>query len=118
MAVSSTIPWDSYLIRTGVWSYPADAVLGPTLFLIPYEELFFFFIQTYITAQLYLILSKPVLHPLHLSKLMLGTSIERLGALLLLTLSLLGGYLVYNGEKGTYLGLILVWACPFLLFTW
>ncbi|KAI7170290.1 hypothetical protein KC352_g25083, partial [Hortaea werneckii] len=26
VAVLSTIPWDSYLIRTNIWSYPPNAV--------------------------------------------------------------------------------------------
>lgn len=65
IAVVYTIPWDSYLIRSHVWSYPQRAVLGPTLFDIPIEELFFFFIQTYITSLLYLLLAKPVFHPAH-----------------------------------------------------
>lgn len=62
---------DSYLVRNRIWSksrtssspiflakqiiaYPPEAVLGPTLFSVPVEELFFFIVQTYIvsTAQL------------------------------------------------------------------
>lgn len=62
--LDSTFPRDSYLITTGVWSkqrsghdkftanhlqaYPENVILGPTLFDIPIEELFFFIIQTYI----------------------------------------------------------------------
>ena len=58
---------DSYLIRTRVWSmphtpwllfimltlpaYPPDVIIGPTLFDIPAEELFFFVIQTYIVSR-------------------------------------------------------------------
>lgn len=56
---------DSHLIRTGIWctsptfgsfiglpstAYPPDAIIGPTLFSIPAEELFFFVIQTYIVC--------------------------------------------------------------------
>jgi hypothetical protein len=35
-----------------VTAYPPDAILGPTLFSIPAEELFFFVIQTYIVCAL------------------------------------------------------------------
>jgi hypothetical protein len=63
VAVSATIPWDSYLIRTGIWSYPSHVVAGPTLLDIPLEEVFFFVIQTYNTTLLYLILSKPTFQP-------------------------------------------------------
>lgn len=31
-------------------AYPPDAIVGPTLFSIPAEELFFFIIQTYIVC--------------------------------------------------------------------
>lgn len=68
VAVSATIPWDSYLIRTGVWSYPPNVIVGPTLFSIPLEEVFFFVIQTFNTTLLYLILNKPILHPVYLVK--------------------------------------------------
>lgn len=33
-------------------AYPAEAVLGPTLFSVPVEELFFFVVQTYIVSVL------------------------------------------------------------------
>ena len=41
VAMVATTPWDSYLIRTNVWTYPPDAVLGLRLFKIPAEEVFF-----------------------------------------------------------------------------
>ena len=53
-----TIPWDAYLIYAKVWTYPPNAVLGPTLLRIPAEELFFFVIQTYITSLLYILVNK------------------------------------------------------------
>ncbi|KAL8694254.1 MAG: hypothetical protein Q9218_001080 [Villophora microphyllina] len=46
IAVVSTTPWDSYLIRRRIWTYPAHVIVGPTLFQIPAEEVFFFVIQT------------------------------------------------------------------------
>jgi 15-cis-phytoene synthase/lycopene beta-cyclase len=122
VAVTATIPWDSYLIRTGVWTYPEDGVLGYSLFSIPVEELFFFVIQTYITSLIYILCSKPVLHAQYLD-----TSSTRpawirnahyLGQALLIALTGFGGFLIHSGGDGTYLGLILAWACPFLLITW
>lgn len=41
-----------YLANEAV-AYPAEAVLGPTLFSVPVEELFFFVVQTYIVSILY-----------------------------------------------------------------
>jgi 15-cis-phytoene synthase/lycopene beta-cyclase len=52
------IPWDAYLIYTKVWTYPPNAILGPTLLGIPAEELFLFVIQTYITSLLYILVNK------------------------------------------------------------
>jgi 15-cis-phytoene synthase/lycopene beta-cyclase len=61
-----TIPWDAYLIYAKVWTYPPNAILGPALFRIPIEELFFFFIQTYITSLLYILVNKPTLFAVYL----------------------------------------------------
>jgi 15-cis-phytoene synthase/lycopene beta-cyclase len=122
IAVIATIPWDSYLIRTGVWTYPPNGVLGPSLFAIPIEELFFFVIQTFISSLLYILFSKPVLQAQYLT-----TSEARpawinrgraVGQLALAGLTAWGGYLVSQNGDGTYLGLILAWACPFALLTW
>jgi hypothetical protein len=49
VAVLYTIPWDSFIIRRGVWTYEKDAVVG-TFLDIPYEELCFFCIQTTMTS--------------------------------------------------------------------
>ncbi|KIX06153.1 uncharacterized protein Z518_04127 [Rhinocladiella mackenziei CBS 650.93] len=52
---------DSYLVRTRIWTYPQDAVLGPTLFDIPAEEMFFFLIQSYIATGLQILATKSVI---------------------------------------------------------
>ncbi|KAF2727358.1 Lycopene beta-cyclase [Polyplosphaeria fusca] len=129
IAVVSTIPWDSYLIRTRVWSYPSHVIIGPTLFDIPLEEVFFFVVQTYTTSLLYLILSKPTFQPSYLraerSKThRLGPVNPRwriyriLGQLALAQLTLMGWRRASEGGPGTYTGLIVVWAFPFLLLLW
>lgn len=115
----ATIPWDSYLIRHNVWTYPPDAILGPTFVSIPAEELFFFVIQTYITCLLYQLVNKPLLHAEYLAPpSWIRNRLQRLVQLSILVLILVGLRLVTNGGPGTYLGLILVWACPFALLTW
>ena len=121
IAVFSTTPWDSYLIRNQVWTYPPNAIIGPTLFRIPAEEIFFFIIQTYNTSILYLIVSKPMLHSVYLS----GAKEESklrwsrcLGQVILLGAISGGMVMVLNRAKGFYMGLILVWAVPFILLLW
>ncbi|KAL8677158.1 MAG: hypothetical protein Q9186_006393 [Xanthomendoza sp. 1 TL-2023] len=124
IAVVSTTPWDSYLIHQRIWTYPADAIVGPTLFRIPAEEIFFFVIQTYNTSLLYLSASKPTFHPIHLrgEKLLHDGRRLRLwrwlGAVFLLGLIFLGAGMIAGNGKGLYMGLIIVWAGPFILMLW
>ncbi|KAH7079291.1 Lycopene beta-cyclase [Paraphoma chrysanthemicola] len=123
IAVTATLPWDSYLIRNRIWSYPDHVIAGPTLLDIPLEEVFFFFIQTYNTSLLYLILSKPTFQPAFLRA---GTPASPapwrlrriLGQLLLLGISAWGWQRVREHGQGTYAGLILIWAAPILLLQW
>ena len=119
----STIPWDSYLIRNRIWTYPPNVIIGPTLLKIPAEEVFFFVIQTYNTSLLYLVLSKPTLHPVYLrgKQAQAKSTLPRwrlLGQIALLAGIIGGSSLVYHGGEGLYMGLILIWALPFLLFLW
>lgn len=119
IAVAATIPWDSYLIRHNVWTYPPDAIIGPALLSIPAEELFFFVVQTYTTSLLYHILNKPLLHAEYLGPRSPTSRVtHRAIQVAISSLTLLGIWLVSKGGVGTYLGLILTWACPFALLTW
>lgn len=122
VAVTATIPWDSYLIRTGIWTYPENGVLGYSLFGIPIEELFFFVVQTYITSLIYILCNKPVLQAQYIdTQASRPAWIRRghaLGQAILAALTGIGGILIRQGGNGTYLGLILAWACPFLFLTW
>ncbi|EKG11672.1 Squalene/phytoene synthase [Macrophomina phaseolina MS6] len=129
IAVVSTIPWDSYLIRTRVWTYPAHVIVGPKLFDIPAEEIFFFVIQTYNTSLLYLLLSKPVFFPAYLrcegvngeashKKDSAWRKCQRAGQAVLALGIALSLRMVQLGGRGTYIGLIMLWAFPFLLLLW
>ncbi|GAA5860988.1 hypothetical protein JCM3774_003217 [Rhodotorula dairenensis] len=119
IAVTATIPWDSYLIRNRIWSYPASSVVGPTLFAIPYEEVFFFFVQTYITATLYAVLSRPVVHAVLLPKSASGGRLSRLaGTALFLGVFAISWAKLEEGGEGTYLALIVGWVAPFLALLW
>lgn len=121
IAVTSTIPWDSYLIRNSIWSYPENVVMGPKILDIPIEEVFFFVIQTFNTTLLYLLLSKPTLHSVYLVKEKKGDrwKVLKLGGQLILGLAIKKSYdWIKTPGQYTYMGLILVWACPFLLLLW
>jgi 15-cis-phytoene synthase/lycopene beta-cyclase len=125
----STIPWDSYLIRNKIWTYPPKAIVGPTLFDIPAEEVFFFVIQTYTTSLLYLILNKTTFHPIYLRSERQDDHLQVSGTenwrfckyvgQFVLVLGLSAAWFMFNaGGTGTYMGLIVGWAFPFLLFLW
>jgi 15-cis-phytoene synthase/lycopene beta-cyclase len=122
IAFTSTLPWDSYLVTHGVWTYPPDAIIGLRLFSVPAEELFFFVIQTYITSMLYILFNKPILHAQYLTTKHESSPMVRrarsFGQIFLVGCIAVGALLVRKGGEGTYLGLILVWACPFALLTW
>ncbi|KAF2820032.1 Lycopene beta-cyclase [Ophiobolus disseminans] len=122
VAVLATLPWDSYLIRNRIWSYPSHVIAGPTFLDIPLEEVFFFFIQTYNTSLLYLILSKPTFQPVFLrparSSQMPWKYHRIAGQLFLLGATLWGWRRVHENGCGTYTGLIVVWAAPIVLLQW
>lgn len=126
VAVVSTIPWDSYLIHRQIWTYPPHVIVGPKLFDIPAEELFFFVIQAYNTSILHLFLSKTVTHAAYLLPAQKRNPNDATREALLkhgifavmATAISSGAWMIAHGGKGTYLGLILVWAGPFALLLW
>jgi 15-cis-phytoene synthase/lycopene beta-cyclase len=121
IAVTSTIPWDSYLIRNDIWSYPENVVMGPKILDIPIEEVFFFVVQTFNTTLLYLLLNKPTLHSIYLVREKKGDQwkVLKAGGQLVLGLVIKKSYdWIKTPGQYTYMGLILVWACPFLLLLW
>jgi 15-cis-phytoene synthase/lycopene beta-cyclase len=71
------------------------------------------------TASLYALLSRPVIHSVLLPR---NASQGRLarwsGTLTLIATTIFAAYLINLGQEGTYLGLILVWVCPFLSLLW
>ena len=108
------------MIHSNVWSYPPDAVIGPTLYAIPIEELFFFVIQTYNTSLLYLIFSKPTFHPTYLRARTEDTLLgwKRGIGLVIFGAVIEGAKLVRDGAEGLYMGLILIWAGPVIFLLW
>ncbi|KAJ5560537.1 Bifunctional lycopene cyclase/phytoene synthase [Penicillium frequentans] len=117
IAVFCTIPWDSYLIRNRIWSYPADAIVGYTLFDIPLEEIFFFIIQTYLTSLLYIILTKDLVLSAYLLR-KKDDLTKILGSAALMAATGFGIMCMLREDNLKYLSLILVWALPVLIFQW
>ncbi len=118
LALGYTTPWDSYLIREGIWSYSTERVLG-TLYLIPYEEYFFMVIQT-VSACLLLMkileISRRNYVPGRLSS--AQRTIARLVMVVLLTLVGTGIPFLFENGPYRYLALIVVWGAPIVLLQW
>ena len=126
VAFTYTIPWDSYLIRTGIWTYPPDVILGVKVYDIPAEELFFFLIQTYITTVLQILVNKSTLLPAYLRNEAVDTStIARhlttkkwIGQVVLAAGSVIPWFTSTHFRTGRYMSLIFLWAFPVLLMLW
>ncbi len=111
-----TTPWDNYLVYRDVWGYPDGAVLG-TLGYVPYEEYFFFLIQTFIVGLFYFALRgwrrlpstpRPSPAAFRTGGLAAWLAVTATGVALLL----------HPSDHALYLGLILAWAAPPLAGMW
>ncbi|MDJ0625783.1 MAG: lycopene cyclase domain-containing protein [Candidatus Caenarcaniphilales bacterium] len=120
IAVSYTIPWDSFLIEKTVWTYSRANVVG-TVGNIPFEELFFMVVQVFISSLVFRFLltkfpqsdkNKPNKNKLSDSK-----WLKVLAVVLFSFLSLVG-FICLRESNTFYLGIILAWACPILAFQW
>lgn len=92
-------------------------MVGLTIWKIPIEEVFFFVIQTYTTSLLYVILTKHLVLPTFLLRRVSELS-QKLGSLILVSGLAFASLCVQLGGRFTYLGLILIWAIPVIMFQW
>lgn len=117
IALAYTTPWDNYLVWKGVWYYGVDRVLG-TIGYVPIEEYLFFLLQPLLAgAVLYVALGRVLARgswpasPRHPTWIRIsGTVPWALAAVI--------GTLLLGTERGTYMGLILVWASPAVALMW
>lgn len=115
LALFYTTPWDSYLIQQSIWAYNPGNVLGSFLH-IPYEEYFFFLIQTVIACLFLAYLLRPdKVGPLQSMQIRYSTLI--LFGIFLVALALLFAVTPMSGPY-RYLNLILFWATPILGLQW
>lgn len=117
------LPLTPLPLPSQIWSYPPSSVLGPTLLAIPIEEVFFFFIQTYITSNIYHLCSRPVVHALVLPR--SGADARRASAVAWVGVAgwvgvgaVAVGALTRGAGEWTYLALIVGWVAPFLALLW
>ena len=115
LAMTYTTPWDSYLIKENIWGYPEKRVLGTFLY-IPYEEYFFFFIQTIIGC-LFTCHILNTISPLPNST--KGKKVTFFSVCLLLVFSFAFAWpYVFKINSLRYLSLILAWATPIIALQW
>jgi len=113
LALTYSTPWDNYLVKIGVWNYPAGRVLG-VIGYVPIEEYCFFILQTALTGYFVFFLTKkfPVINNFKRS-----TLTRVLGSIFFLAI-ILFGISALKSDPTKYLGLILVWAAPVMLIQW
>jgi len=106
-----TTPWDAWIIRQGVWSYPGGGVVA-TLFGIPVEEFLFMAGQTAVVGLLTL------WHLTRAGEPPSGRDDDRLvriiSAAAWTAAAGLGLALTLTSAHGTYLGTMLLWFAPLL----
>lgn len=113
LAVIYTTPWDSELIRRGVWGYGPERVIG-TIGLIPIEEYLFFILQPLLTGLWFYRVMPPRTDDSPPSV----APALRWGPAVLYALLAAWGWVLLRTEPGTYLGMILAWAAPVLAAQW
>ena len=112
LALVYTTPWDSELIRRGVWGYGPERVMG-TIGVIPIEEYMFFVLQPLLAGLwFYRVVPEGLGDAPPPSPRMRwgGTAVYAALALL--------GVLLLQRREGTYMGRILAWAAPVLAAQW
>jgi lycopene cyclase domain-containing protein len=112
LALVYTTPWDSELIRRGVWGYGPERVIG-TLWLIPIEEYMFFLLQPLLAGLWFYRLV-----PAGLEDARPPSPAVRWGGTAVYAALALLGVLLLQRREGTYMGMILAWAAPVLAAQW
>jgi lycopene cyclase domain-containing protein len=112
LALVYTTPWDSELIRRGVWGYGPERVVG-TIGLIPVEEYLFFILQPLLAGLWFYRVMPP-----RADSAPAATPALRWGPAILYALLAIWGWMLMRTEAGTYLGMILAWAAPVLAAQW
>ncbi|HST57845.1 MAG TPA: lycopene cyclase domain-containing protein [Longimicrobium sp.] len=112
IALVYTTPWDSELIRRGVWGYGPERVIG-TIGLIPIEEYMFFILQPLLAGLWFYRLV-----PSGLSNAPRPSAAFRWGGTAVYAALAIIGVLLLQRREGTYMGMILAWAAPVLAAQW
>jgi len=121
IALVYTTPWDNYLVASGVWTYGEGRVIESWVIgYVPFEEYLFFVLQPLLTGMFlqWFLAANPHFLAEFREPLRRGRP-AGIGMSIALSFGVLGVFaLLHPDSRFTYLGLILVWACPVIAFQW
>lgn len=118
MAFVYTTPWDNYIIFHDAWMYKPKNILA-VIGYVPVEEYMFFVIQTLMTSLWALICTRwsPACFNFNFNK--TSYTLIRWIPILALAMTTVQGYnIAIPGKNTFYLGCILWWSCPVIMFLW
>lgn len=118
MAFIYTTPWDNYIIFHKAWMYKPEHILAVVGY-VPVEEYMFFVVQTVMTSLWTLVCTRwsPACFNFNYNK--LSYRLIRWIPITILALAAYHGYkLSVPGTNTFYLGCILWWSCPVIMFLW
>jgi len=118
LAFVYTTPWDNYIIYKGGWTYPPEKVLG-SIGYVPIEEYLFFILQTVMTSLWSLLCVRWSTPCLNFNYDKRSYLLIRWVPILIMAMVTIIGYKIAIPEQGTfYLGCILWWVSPVIIFLW
>lgn len=113
-----TTPWDNYIIYRGAWMYPPERILA-FIGLVPIEEYMFFIIQTLLTSLWTLLCVRWSTPCLNFNYDKRSYQLIRWVPIAFLTVVTIVGYkIAIPGQATFYLGCILWWVSPVIMFLW
>ncbi|XP_025196896.1 bifunctional lycopene cyclase/phytoene synthase-like [Melanaphis sacchari] len=118
MAFVYTTPWDNYIIFHNAWMYKPKNILA-VIGYVPVEEYMFFVIQTVMTSLWALVCTRwsPACFYFNFNK--TSYTLIRWIPILVLAFTAIQGYnIAVPGKDTFYLGCILWWSCPVIMFLW
>lgn len=118
IALVYTTPWDNYIIYNDCWTYQPERVLAVIGF-VPVEEYMFFVVQTVMTSLWALLCVRWSTPCLNFNYDKQSYQLIRWVPITFFTVFTILGYrMVIPGQETFYLGCILCWVFPVIIFLW
>ncbi len=117
LALLYTTPWDNFLVKTGVWKYFDERVLGRWGY-VPIEEYAFFVLQTFLTGfWTYFVYQKIGIVIWTRESEIESPAPRNWGLVFWILVTGIGTWCSFY-ESGRYMALILLWATPVAFLQW